>query len=188
MSGPDRHEDDRRANRRGLARLVTGLPGHPLHPPLTDLTVGMFVLASALAVIGYVGIIEEQASHGAWLAAIGGLIASVPTASTGFADWVLLEWGSRQWRTATWHLTVMLVAVTLLGLAAWAQYSGYQEGRVTTLGLVLTLSGTAVLGVGGWLGGSLVFVHGVRVLAAGREQGGAAGVAGEVTEAKESTR
>lgn len=188
MSGPDRHEEDRRASPHGAARLVRGLPGHPLHPPLTDLTIGMFVLASALTVIGYVGIIEEQASHGAWLAGIGGLIASVPTASTGFADWVLLEWGSRQWRTATWHLTVMLVAVTLLGLAAWAQYGGYQEGRVTTLGLVLTLSGTAMLGAGGWLGGSLVFVHGVRVLAAGGEQDDAAGVGDQVTEAEETTR
>jgi hypothetical protein len=27
--------------------LVHGLPGHPLHPPLTDATIGMFVLAPA---------------------------------------------------------------------------------------------------------------------------------------------
>jgi uncharacterized membrane protein len=57
--------------------------------------------------------------------------------------------------------------VALFALAAWRQYHGYQHGHVSTGGLVLTLCGVVVLTVGGWLGGSLVFVHGTRVLAAG---------------------
>jgi uncharacterized membrane protein len=61
----------------------------------------------------------------------------------------------------------MVTAVTLFALAAWRQYHGYQHGHVTTGGLVLTLCGVLVLTVGGWLGGSLVFVHGTRVLADG---------------------
>jgi hypothetical protein len=35
--------------------LIRGLPGHPLHPPLTDATIGMFVLAGGLAIVGYAG-------------------------------------------------------------------------------------------------------------------------------------
>jgi uncharacterized membrane protein len=59
----------------------------------------------------------------------------------------------------------MVSAVSLFALAAWRQYDGYQHGHVTTAGLILTLCGAAVLTVGGWLGGSVVFVHGTRVLA-----------------------
>jgi uncharacterized membrane protein len=44
------------------------------------------------------------------------------------------------------------------------------HGRVTTAGLVLTLVGFVVLTLGGWLGGSVVFVHGVRVLDEGEKQ------------------
>ena len=60
----------------------------------------------------------------------------------------------------------MLSAVVLFALAAWRQYHGYQHGHGTTGGLILTLRGAAVLTIGGWLGGSLVFVHGTRVLTA----------------------
>jgi uncharacterized membrane protein len=63
----------------------------------------------------------------------------------------------------------MVSAVGLFALAAWRQYHGYQHGHVTTGGLILTLCGAAVLTIGGWLGGSLVFVHATRVLGASRE-------------------
>jgi uncharacterized membrane protein len=146
--------------------LVRGVPGHPLHPPLTDATIGMYVLAAALAIIGKAGGIQLAAAKGMWLALIGGLIVSVPTALTGLVDWLSIEWGSPRWRTATFHLTAMVSAVALFALAAWRQYHGYQHGHVTTGGLILTLCGAAVLTVGGWLGGSMVFVHGTRVLGA----------------------
>jgi uncharacterized membrane protein len=144
--------------------VLHGLPGHPLHPPLTDATIGMFVLAAGLAIVGYAGGAEQSTSKGMWLALIGGLIAAVPTALTGLVDWLSIEWGSRRWRTATWHLCVMITAVGLFALAAWRQHPGYRHGDVTTAGLALTLGGAVVLVVGGWLGGSLVFVHGTRVL------------------------
>ena len=147
--------------------LVHGSPGHPLHPPLTDATIGMFALATALAVIGAAGAIEEPAGKACWLALIGGLIVAVPTATTGFADWVRLEWGSARWRTATLHLTAMVIAVSLFAVAAWLQHPGYQHGDVTAGGLGFSVGGMVALTAGGWLGGALVFVHGVRVLAAG---------------------
>jgi uncharacterized membrane protein len=146
--------------------LLHGLPGHPLHPPLTDATIGMFVLAAGLALLGALGAIEDEAGKACWLALIGGLIVALPTAATGFADWIRLEWGSARWRTATQHLTAMITAVALFAVAAWLQHRGYQRGEVTTGGLVFSLVGLVVLTVGGWLGGAIVFVHGVRVLAA----------------------
>jgi uncharacterized membrane protein len=135
-----------------------------LHPPLTDATIGMYVLASGLGIIGSTGAIEVAAAKSMWLALVGGLIVSVPTALTGVVDWLSIEWGSARWRTATLHLSAMVTAVALFALAAWQQYHGYQHGRITAAGLVLTLCGLGVLSVGGWLGGALVFVHGTRVM------------------------
>jgi uncharacterized membrane protein len=153
-------------------RMLYGLPGHPLHPPLTDATIGMFVLAAGLAVLGALGAVTDAAGKACWLALVGGLIVAVPTAVTGFAEWVRLEWGSPRWRTATQHLTAMLTAVALFAVAAWLQHRGYQRGDVTTGGLVFSVVGLIALTAGGWLGGALVFVHGVRVLAAGEPPAG----------------
>jgi hypothetical protein len=71
------------------------------------------------------------------------VIVAVPTALTGFADWLTLEWGRRRWRTATVHLLAIVTAVCLLGGAAWAQWRGWREGHVATGGLALTLAGSA---------------------------------------------
>ena len=173
-----------RADRpRGAEVLLHGLPGHPLHPPLTDATIGMFVLATALAIVGAAGAIQDAAGKGFWLALIGGLVAAVPTAATGFADWVRLEWGSPAWRTATMHLTAMVSAVVLFALAAWLQYDGYRHGDVETPGLILSLAGFATLTAGGWLGGEIVFVHGIRVLA----RDGGPGGRGEAADAHNET-
>ena len=154
-----------------LDKLLHGFPGHPLHPPLTDATIGMYTLATALAVTSSIGWIERPAAHGAWLAMIGGLIVTVPTALTGFLDWVTIEWGTPRWRTATFHLSAMLVATTLFALAAWQDHGGYDRAQVTTAGLWLAIAGFGALTVGGWLGGSVVFVHGMRVIGAGQPPG-----------------
>jgi uncharacterized membrane protein len=174
-----------RSRERSAGRVVLhGLPGHPLHPPLTDATIGMLVLASALAVIGAAGAIADAAGKACWLALIGGMAVAVPTAATGFADWVRLEWGSPRWRTATLHLAAMVSAVVLYAVAAWLQYAGYRNDEVTTGGLVFSLAGLVALTTGGWLGGAIVFVHGVRVLAA--EDG--AGLGEEATVGSQFTK
>ena len=49
-------------------------------------------------------------------------------------------------------------------LAAVIGHGGYADGEVGGDGLVLTLIGFVLLTLGGWLGGSIVFVHGMRVL------------------------
>jgi hypothetical protein len=41
--------------------------------------------------------------------------------------------------------------------------SGYDDGTVRGWGLALTLVAFAALSLGGWLGGALVFRHGMRV-------------------------
>src|ERR671929_1672960 len=146
---------DSRLSKAGV--VLHGLPGHPLHPPLTDATIGMFVLAAGLAVLGAIGAIEDAAGKACWLALVGGLIVAVPTAATGFADWVRLEWGSARWRTATLHLTAMVTAVVLFAVAAWLQHRGYQRGEVTSGGLVFSVVGLITLTAGGWLGGAIVF-------------------------------
>lgn len=146
-----------------LSLVLHGKPGHPVHPPLTDATIGMFVLAVGLAVLGRAGVSEAKLGPAMWLALIGGLVVAAPTAVTGFADWLEMGWGTAMWRTATVHLTAMVTAVVLFAVAAWLQWPGYRHGTVTGGGLALAVAGVVALTAGGWFGGAIVFVHGMRV-------------------------
>jgi uncharacterized membrane protein len=147
-----------------LSYLWHGLPGHPIHPPLTDATIGIYTFATIAAFVDVVGITSRNGAYGWWLALVVGLIATVFTALTGFADWLTLEWGSEIWKTATTHMLAMISATALFALAAIFGHASYKHGDVNAGAFVLTLIGFGLLTLGGWFGGAIVFVHGMRVL------------------------
>ena len=147
-----------------LSYLIRGLPGHPLHPPLTDATIGAYTAATVMGFASIVGVAEKGAAHGWWLALVVGLIFTVPTALAGLADWWTISPGTPLKRTATSHLIAMVSATVFFLIAALIGHKGYRHGAVHAGPYVLTLIGFAAMTVGGWLGGAIVYVHGMRVL------------------------
>jgi uncharacterized membrane protein len=146
-----------------MRALFHGPRGHPIHPPLTDATIGAYTVATVLAVLGAFGVSEDRMATGWWLALIVGLVFNAPTSFTGILDWKEITPGTPLKRTATTHLVIMVAAAALFGLAALLGYDGYSDGEIETLPLILTLVGFVALTAGGWIGGSIVFVHGMRV-------------------------
>lgn len=146
------------------AYLVRGLPGHPLHPPLTDVTIGAYTFALAAATADVLGISTNAATHGWWLALVFGLLSTLVTATTGFVDWLRIETGTPLWRTATAHMIANLLASAVFLAAAIVGKPSFDAGDVEAAPYVLTVGGYLLLTLGGWLGGSIVFVHGMRVL------------------------
>jgi uncharacterized membrane protein len=147
-----------------LSYLWHGLPGHPIHPPLTDATIGAYTAATVMAFASVVGVAHITAAHGWWLALVIGLISTGLAALTGLADWLQIEWRTPLWWTATWHMCSMLTATVFFLIAALVGHAGYKHGAVEAGPFVLTLVGFGFLTLGGWLGGAIVFVHGMRVL------------------------
>ncbi len=63
-----------------LSFLWRGLPGHPIHPPLTDATIGTYTFATVAGLAEVTGITQSAGAYGWWIALIFGLIVTVPTA------------------------------------------------------------------------------------------------------------
>ena len=144
--------------------VLHGLPGHPLHPPLTDATIGIYTAATAFALLSVLGVSEDNMATAWWLALVVGLVVTVATALTGLLDWLQITRGTPLWRTATMHLLSMVSATVFFLLAAIWGHGGYSDHAVETGPFVLTLAGFGLLTLGGWLGGTIVYVHGMRVL------------------------
>ncbi|MGE5635656.1 MAG: Rieske 2Fe-2S domain-containing protein [Nocardioidaceae bacterium] len=126
--------------------------GHPLHPLLTDVTIGSFVSASLLDVLG--GDSDGRAAER--LLAIG-LASAAPTALSGVSDWTDSELGDeRVRRVGLVHAAVNDAALVLFAASLVARRRG-NRGRGKALGL----AGGATLGLGGYLGAHLSFFRGV---------------------------
>jgi len=149
-----------------LSYLVRGFPGHPLHPPLTDATIGAYTTAAVLGILAFAGVSEGNLIRAWWLALLVGLGFTAFAALTGLAD-----------RLPILMLTARVeVDDRVAGLDAGADR--YVAGEMGGKTLIATLVGFVALTVGGWLGGAVVFTHGMRVLALVDEPPGRAAIPG----------
>lgn len=143
--------------------------GHPLHPALVHLPLGLCVasllwdVAGILARrggLGWAGLSPETWFDLGRVTLVVGLVTAVPAAITGFIDYVAIPADDPAESTAGWHLLATGSALTaflaglLLRLGAAAD-----DGDALVVGM--SALGASLLGLGGWLGGHLVYEHGV---------------------------
>lgn len=148
----------RRAKRPGSP--IAGPYGHPFHPVLVTVPIGAWIMAVAFDFIAFVGGRPEAFTTGArWLFGLG-VLAALVAAVFGLLDYLRLTPRTRARRLATIHMLLNVGAVVIF-TAAWAVHLGRDDPPVA--GLVLGVVGLIGLGVSGFLGGELVFRHGVRV-------------------------
>jgi nitrite reductase/ring-hydroxylating ferredoxin subunit/uncharacterized membrane protein len=136
--------------------------GHALHPLMTDLPVGSWTSAVLLDNFG------GRESEGAARRLIGlGILASVPTAATGYVEWADSAGG----RAGTRRVGLAHAASNVTALSLFtASYLARKRGR-RTKGRALALAGSSALAVGGHLGGHLSYVHGEGVAVTTFEEG-----------------
>jgi nitrite reductase/ring-hydroxylating ferredoxin subunit/uncharacterized membrane protein len=128
--------------------------GHALHPLLTDAVIGSWLSAGILDLVG--GGDSDTAARR--LTAVG-IVASLPTAASGLNDWAdttPADDGVR--RVGAVHGALNVAALGLYTASYAARRAG-RRGR----GAVLGLTGLALLGVSGHLGGHLSYAQGVGV-------------------------
>jgi uncharacterized membrane protein len=152
---------------------LRGWAGKPLHPPLTDIPVGAYMLAAAFDVISVAGG-DDQAwarefYRAATFAVIGGAVVSVFAALTGFWDWLKsTEKGTQARRTANAHAWTMITVTVLVAVGIGVRALAFwDESSTPPAALALTLAAAALTILGGTLGGTLAYDYGFNVETAG---------------------
>ena len=151
---------------------LRGWAGKPLHPPLTDIPIGAYVLAAAFDVISQVGQDETWARdfyRAATFTLVGGAAVSLLTALTGFWDWLRsTQAGTQVRREANAHALTMITVTVLVLVNIALRTLEYPDDRHSGLVvLALSLVIAALTTLGGTIGGSLVYDHGFNVENAG---------------------
>jgi uncharacterized membrane protein/nitrite reductase/ring-hydroxylating ferredoxin subunit len=139
-------------------RSKAHLKGHPIHPMLIPFP---FTLLAGSAFFGLAArltgrsALAQTSGHMQTAGLATAFVAAIP----GFIDYLYtVPPSSSGKRRATQHLAANLTAVSLFALASIRNRRG-----AGTLGSMAELAGTALLSVGGWLGGTLVYRNQIGV-------------------------
>ena len=146
--------------------------GHPIHPMLIPFPIALWVF-SLIADVIYLW--RGNPVWRDWIAfytLLGGIIGGVLAAVPGFIDWLSLK-NPEVVKIANWHARLNVIAL-LIFVASFYLRTTSGAGLVGgshTIPFVLSVVGVILITISGWLGGELVFKHGVAV--DGRAEAGA---------------
>jgi nitrite reductase/ring-hydroxylating ferredoxin subunit len=129
--------------------------GHPLHPALSDLPIGLWTGVMVLDATDR-DPVGRRGIDAAGVLSAAGILAAGATALTGLGDWTVSNDQDR--RVGLFHGLLNTVALGLQGASLGTRMAGHR-GAARALGAAsLTVTAAA-----GYLGGHLVFTKGVMV-------------------------
>ena len=138
--------------------------GHPLHPALVHVPVGLWPAAlvfDLLSISGFGGNVFVRAS---FYCILGGLIVAVPAMAAGVADWWDIKPDKPAWKIGIYHMIANAVAtaVWLVNLLLRLRLRD-SAGGASELLLLLSVVGACILVFSGYLGGRMVYGHGIGI-------------------------
>lgn len=138
--------------------------GHPIHPMLVVIPVGLVVwtlVADIVYVVSDNRTWYDIAYYSGAAAIVSALVAAIP----GFVDYLTMARHSTARDMATAHMVLNLVVVGLFAVGFFLMMDeGALSGGSLAAAVALHAVAAGLLGVSGWLGGELVFRHHLAVI------------------------
>lgn len=134
---------------------------HPLHPALVHFPIAGWSLAT-LADLASLWLGEPACRFAAVLMLVG-CVGALAAMAAGLLEFAKLREGSRALKVAMRHMLFALSAFCAYATSLMLRVSNHQLHAPGTMALATSVTGFVLLGVAGWLGGQLVYAHGVGV-------------------------
>ena len=140
--------------------------GHPIHPMLVHFPVALWTVAAGAYVASWLGLADAAATV-AKLCNGAGLLVALVAMLAGLIELRSIERGSAALQVATWHMMVMATVWFCFVLALVLPISPAIAPPTARLAAAACAAvGFVLMGIGGWLGGRLVYEFGVGVKSA----------------------
>jgi uncharacterized membrane protein len=138
--------------------------GHPIHPMLIPFPIGLLVFSLIADLIYLWRGNPVWENYIAFYALLGGIIGAAAAAIPGLIDWATLT-DPAAVKVANWHARVNIIGLVIFIASFYLRTASGAKWIVgmPMLPLILSLIGVIGLSIAGYLGGELVFRHGVAV-------------------------
>ena len=139
-------------------KTPASIAGHPIHPMLVTVPIGLWIFSLVCDLAFVMGAGATHWATVSFWTMLGGIVFAVVAAIPGTIDMVSLSGAPK--KIALTHMALNVTVVLL-----YAVNFGMRVNGAAIPGVPFALSGLAValLGVSGWLGGHMVYVHRVGV-------------------------
>jgi uncharacterized membrane protein len=139
--------------------------GHPVHPMLVVLPIGLFVWAFVSNLIYIAGGQDRMWYDISYWTGIAAIVSALLAAIPGLVDYRGIARHTTARTIASAHMVLNIVVVAAFASAAILQYNGNAlEGGQMGAAFALHAFGAATLMVAAWMGGDLVYRHHISVL------------------------
>jgi uncharacterized membrane protein len=139
-------------------RTPASIAGHPIHPMLVPIPIGLWVFSLVCDLIHAGGSTNPAWTTVALYTMGGGIVGALLAAVPGLIDLLSLPPGPR--RTALVHMAINLTVVALFAINLWLRL----EAPESPGGLIwLSVLAIGLLVISGWLGGKMVYELGIAV-------------------------
>ena len=132
---------------------------HPVHPMLITLPIGLWVFSLVSDIIYAAGWGGPVWNDVAYYTMVGGVVGALLAAIAGFIDYFAIT-DEKTKRTATRHMTLNLGIVVLYVVNIVVRNNAPES---STLPILLSVVAVGALLYSGWLGGDMVYEHGMGV-------------------------
>jgi uncharacterized membrane protein len=146
-----------------MANPLRRFAGDPTHPAIVHFPMALYPAALLFDMLAYVTDGGSLYTHGAFVLMLAATLMTVVAMVTGFAQLPDIPPDSPAWQMAITHMTVQMSAGGILLVSLLLRLHHVDDARPPVAAFVCTIIGVIVLFVGGWLGGHMVFTHGVSV-------------------------
>jgi uncharacterized membrane protein len=131
---------------------------HPIHPMLVPFPIALWIFSLVADVIFWFGGAPLWKDL-AFYTMLGGVIGALAAAVPGYLDYRTISEPAVA-RIGLWHMIINLSTAVLFAVNVWLRTWMAADA---VLPVLLSLVGVGLLSVSGWLGGEMVYVHGVAV-------------------------
>jgi uncharacterized membrane protein len=146
-----------------MPNLLQGGRGRPLHPMLVHFPIALYPTSLVFDALSHLSEDGNPFVVGAFSLIVIALVVSALAVAAGFADFLMIENGTRTWRVAVLHMSLQLITGGLFLANAVLRGRDLDVTATPTGPIVLSVVGLLTLTIGAGLGGELVYRHGRRV-------------------------
>src|SRR5262252_292076 len=137
---------------------------HPVHPMIVAFPIALWIFSLAADLIYLWRGNPVWKDYISFYALLGGILGAAAASVPGFIDWLSITDGQTR-QLANWHARLNVIALLVFIGDFYLRTTSGQRwiGGSLTVPLLISVFGIILISISGWLGGEMVYVHGVAV-------------------------